>query len=478
MRSTRRDILVGTSATLIAGMAPRQAWGKTQADVVVLGAGLAGLTAALQLQKDGMSVIVLEARSRVGGRVWTLDDVPGRPEAGGLQIGQNYGHLIGVAENLGVTLMTPSDAKTATAGAPGFALHVAGRLMPVADWAAAAENKLPPNLKSTAPFALLQKLMAPWLAELATQNPLFADPNGWREDAARMPAMQLDQPLQSWLQRRGADRETLRLIATDLNATNIIMVSALHVIRAGLLQKAGAGATLRVEGGMQRLPEAMAAALKIPVRFSQTVASLRTDKNSVTVYMENGAALQARHCVCALPAPVAESVMANSRRTLPYTRSMVPVLQVHMTARHPFWLDDGLPMNIWSDSSIERIFDYGGSNDGTHSLVMWVNGTGTAVFDAMPDTAVAETAVTEIARARPSSKGQLQVHKIVRWHQDVFAKGGYSEWQAGQMLRFGRAAPKPVGRVHFAGEHTAEVASGMEGACESGVRAATAILDT
>jgi monoamine oxidase len=480
MTSSRRTFILGSSAALIAGVAPRSAWGNTHADVVVLGAGLAGLTAALQLQKEGLSVIVLEARNRVGGRVWTLDDVPGRPEAGGLQIGQTYGNVIGIAEELGVNLIDPS-TETVREGRPAFALHIGGRLMSVADWATAAENKLPVALKSTPPTALLQKYMAPWLAELAAQNPLFADPNGWREEGALALARSLDVPLSQALRARGADAEALRLIAVDLNATDIEKVSALHVIRAALLQKAGAGPTLRVVGGTSRLPEAMAAALKSSVRYQHDVTRIEMESGGVRISLAGRADILAKSCVCALPAPIAERVTRKTLVKPEHRRPMVPVLQLHLVVRRKFWLEDGLPKYLWSDSDIERVFDYGGSNDGVDNLVVWINGVLAHTIKMQKSNVDAnvfpEMLVRKLEKIRPAARGSLEPVRMICWDGERYTQGAYAEWHAGQMTKYGRSAPKPVGRIVFAGEHTAEAASGMEGACESGVRAALEILD-
>ena len=75
--TSRRRFLAGGSAAILAGAAPRLAWGKTQVDVAVIGAGLAGLHAAHLCEQAGLSVRVLEASDRVGGRLHTLDDLPG-----------------------------------------------------------------------------------------------------------------------------------------------------------------------------------------------------------------------------------------------------------------------------------------------------------------------------------------------------------------------------------------------------------------
>jgi monoamine oxidase len=480
MRTTRRQFVFGSSAAIIAGAAPRLAWGKTEADVVVLGAGLAGLTAALQLQKEGMSVVVLEASNRIGGRVLTLDDVPGRPEAGGLQIGQTYGNVIGLAEELGVKLIDPS-VDTVRDNRPSFALHVGGRLLRVEDWASAPENKLPTALKSTPPYALLQKYMAPWLAELAAKNPLFADSNGWREEGAFALAQSLDIPLAQALRARGADAEALRLIAVDLNATDIEKVSALHVIRAALLQKTGAGPTLRVAGGASRLPEAMAAALKNPVRYQHDVTRIEIENNGVRISLAGREDILAKSCVCTLPAPIAERVTRKTLGKPVYRRPMVPVLQLHLVVRRKFWLDDGLPKYLWSDGDVERVFDYGGSNDGVDNLVVWINGALAHTINMQKGIVEAkyfpEMLIKKLEKIRPAARGNFESVRMVSWDGERYTQGAYAEWHAGQMTKYGRQAPKPAGRLHFAGEHTAEVASGMEGACESGMRAAQEIIN-
>lgn len=107
---SRRSILVSGPAAVVAGLAPRAAWGSTAYDVVVIGAGLAGLHAAQLLEQAGLKVAVVEAERRIGGRLHTLDDMPGRPEAGGIQIGQGYRILRGIAARLGVALDSDAGA--------------------------------------------------------------------------------------------------------------------------------------------------------------------------------------------------------------------------------------------------------------------------------------------------------------------------------------------------------------------------------
>ena len=99
MPMNRREFVASTAvSSAIAGLSPIvHASGSGDPDVIVIGAGLSGLEAALTLEENGLSVLVLEGRNRVGGRVYTLFDLPGHPEVGGNTIANAYGRCIAAA---------------------------------------------------------------------------------------------------------------------------------------------------------------------------------------------------------------------------------------------------------------------------------------------------------------------------------------------------------------------------------------------
>ncbi len=106
----RRNLLLTGSAALISAAAPVRAQVEKRYDAIVVGAGLSGLHAARILEEQGLNVLVLEGRNRIGGRVYTLMDVPGRPEAAGEFMGPNYARMIDTARTLGVDLVGPESA--------------------------------------------------------------------------------------------------------------------------------------------------------------------------------------------------------------------------------------------------------------------------------------------------------------------------------------------------------------------------------
>ena len=124
----------------MAAQAPRAVWAGSLLDVLVLGAGLAGLQAATLLEDAGLRVRVLEASPRVGGRVHTLDDLPGRPETGGTQIGAAYTRLLRAAQRLALPLL-PS-GRSPLLRDDGMVMFIQGRRSSRAAWAASADNPL------------------------------------------------------------------------------------------------------------------------------------------------------------------------------------------------------------------------------------------------------------------------------------------------------------------------------------------------
>lgn len=459
--TTRRAVVTGGSAAVIAAAAPRVAWGTTQADVVIIGAGLAGLSAATLLEAAGAKVIVVEAELRVGGRMHTLDDVPGRPEAGAIQIGQGYVRMAAHAARCGIALI-PGGAESRDMLYRIGGVSVAGK-----SWASSLANRLTGAERAIAPAALA----ASYFARL----PALATPDSWlAADFATLDISYADA-----LVRAGASDEVRRLIGANLNGNSLATLSQLHVMRSLAIFRAGAGATRLIAGGSQRLPEAMAARLAGPVRLGTRVRAILADGGGVTVDLATGPPIRARHAICTIPfaamrsLPVLGKVAPAIRRAIPmlgYTRATF----AYLAAKRAFWNDDGLPPTLWTDEAlIGRVFVLG---DDPPMLKTFVTGAGADATDALPDEAAGAKIIAAIEAARPSAKGQLTLVRRFSWQRQPSARAIYHHIGAGQAKLLAEAVQSEGDHIHFAGEHLAHSTSGVEGAVESGERAAAAVL--
>ncbi len=461
MSVSRRSVVAGGGAALIAGAAPRAAWGQTQADVIVIGAGLAGLNAAALLEAGGARVVVVEGEGRIGGRMYTFDDLPGRPEAGAIQIGTGYQRLEAIAARTGVALVQsrpdPRDTLYRINGTT-----VAGK-----DWATSPANRLPPEDHAITPAALAPHYWSKLV--------MLAKPEDWLDaDMATH-----DVPYAKALAAVGAVAEAQRLIAANLNGNSLDTLSLLHVVRALAIYRAGAGPVRLIAGGSQRLPEAMAKALKEPVRLGAVVRAFGADASGASVVLADGKRLAAKYVVCTIPFAAMRSMtldggfspaMGALIQTLPYTQASF----AYLAATEPFWRHDGLPETLWTDEGmLGRVFVLG---DDPPMLKIWVTGGRDAETARMTSAAKDRAVIAAIVRARPSAKGKLRVVRRFSWNDAPGARGMYHHIGVGQGALLAAAVRAEGDRVHFAGEHLARGASGIEGALESGERVANTIL--
>lgn len=469
-RLTRRRLLrVAGASALAATLAPVAGCGRRGGspesgwDAIVVGAGLAGLNAALLLQDQGLRVLVLEADARVGGRVRTLDDLPGRPEAGGTEIGSGYARVRDMVTRLGGL---PLRRWMETVELP-FALHVDGELLATQSWASSTLNRLGGGERAVpGPFAL-GGLFAP-------QPSPLPDLDSWLSDAAAP----LDVSYGDYLRGRGASDEALRFISVGTPSENVDTTSALWMHR-GLRSFATMGAVdslERITTGASRLPEGMAGLLKEPVRLGVPVQGIATTRDGVEVRDAGGKAYQARFAVCAVPLtilreiavePALPPLQAEAVRTIPYDH----MTSVFFAVREPFWQVDGLPAGLWSNGSLGRMLLF---TDAEHPY-LWVN-IGDDRYRATPDAEVLKRVQADFAAARPSTVGRIEPLAVMNWSAHPWLKGHMAYRAPGQIARYRMNVAEPHGRVHFAGEHTAVLMSGMEGAMESGERAALEIL--
>jgi monoamine oxidase len=460
---TRRQALGGLGAAIVAGAAPRAAWGQTEADVVVIGAGLAGLHAARLLEQAGQRVVVVEAQQRIGGRLHTLDHLPGRPEAGGIQVGAAYHRLEAIAAECGIGLLPapppPRDRRTR--------YRIQGANLAAAEWEAAAVNRLRGAERAIPPDGLLRH----YLARLPRQENV----RSWLLPSAAAE----DRALAASLSRGGASPEAVRLIDVNLNAPGVSQVSTLHFLRQAAVFSAGAGPIRTIAGGSQRLPEAMARRLGAPPRLGQVVRAIEQDGGGVTVRFADGGSLRARRCICTIPFAALRGVtlpagLAPPLRRLVRDLPYVPVIHLHLLARGP--AAQAFPEVLWTDDPLlGRVFRAAEAGDAVQ-LKAWYSGALAARTERTAPDLLRRRAVAALEAAMPALRGQIEVTGLMSWQANPFARGAYHCLGPGLAAALAMAVNTPGDRLSFAGEHLGLTANGMEGALESGAAAAARAL--
>lgn len=470
LRITRRTALaaLGASGVALAASRVSASAGALDADVIVIGAGLAGLQAAILLQDEGARVLVVEARERVGGRVHTLDHLPGRPESGGTEVGSGYARTLAMIDRVGGLPMH----RWADTVQLQFALNVRGQLMTPAQWDAASVNDLPPGERSAGgmgPFALSQ-------TTLPRPSPL-PDLDSWLDPTQAA----LDVPFDQYLRGRGVSDAAIGYLDATLSTGGTRSVSALWQLRgARVAPQMGSIDGLRtISAGMSRLPESMRKMLRGDVLLGSPVAAIRDRGDHVEVVTRSRRRLRAARVVCTAPLPVLRDIsiepglpplQREAIRNVPYTRG----LSVFFHVDAPYWDKDGLPASTLSTGPLGRVFRY--AYPGGHYLWNFRAGASARGYERLNDVEAGERALREFIAARPSVAGAIRPVAVVNWDRDPWMRGHLPYRAPGQIVRYGDVLRQPHGRVHFAGDHTAVLMTGMEGAMESGERVALEIL--
>jgi len=463
---TRKDFLKGLTASAV--FAGCKAEKRYDAEVIIMGAGLSGLYAAMLLEDGGKDVRVIEAADHIGGRLKTYRHNGTHIEAGGEQIGASYARIRYAAEKLGITLSSDQGGPSSTT------YHFKGQLLDLDDWGALDNHPFPERFKKSTPSAALFRAAA--LAQ-PLKSPLdWNDPKHASYDISA----------HLFLKKMGFNAEARTLIDHSLNANNLGSYSMMNLYRSlGLFsQSRGMGPSLYVKDGAQSLPQAMAQSLRHPVLTGQQVNEITVTPDAVMIQTLSGQSFRCKQAICSLPFGALKHVQINAPLNtvqksaitqLPYTQ----ILQIHGEVGIPFWEQDGLPANMWSDGPMERLFVHRTLSGEYSGLArMWINGRGAENLFHLDDAALAAQARQWLADARPSSKGQFKTIHIQRWSRhDPLSGGAYMHWAPGQIANFAPTMGQSSGRLHFCGEHLSQIHTGMEGAMESGENVAFALLD-
>lgn len=461
---SRRNLLKIIASGAVAPGLVRCVSPPEQAEVLVLGAGIAGLYAAWLLQRQGIDALVIEASDRIGGRLLTLDHLRGAPEAGGQTLDAMYARTLAMLAELGI----PTYPRRTYA--PGFALYVNGMLVHSDAWKESPANRLQGEERAVLPHQLADFY-------LDRVNPLVSL-DDWLKPVHR----DLDhRTLAVQLARAGASAEALRLMEILYDGRGLDNISALFACRKRLVAKSGGGQFFRIHGGSARLPEALAARLRREVHRRRAVMEISTDKNGVACRCADGTRYRGRFALVSIPFTVLRHLILRPQpppqqweiiRSLPYNR----ITQVKLAFRTRFWEKDGLPPAMISDQAFEKVFAVPAENGELNELNCWIDGQRAAKLDEREEDQIGRFVVTAIEAARPAAKDQLGVLDVTAWGRNSYVRGAYHFWAPGQISRFGTIARQPWGCVHWIGEHMAVLQQGIEGAMESAEREVLALL--
>ncbi len=489
IKPTRRQFLSTLAAgTLVAGCGNPESINKSKSlvsnihqhtdkifDVIIIGAGLSGLMAAMTLEENGYKVLVLEGRNRIGGRVYTLMDVPGKPEAAGEYIGANYARMINTIKKLGLDMYNPESNGIDRP----WMYHINGQNIDAKSWESHALNPLEGEDRQLLPHRYLSRLSN-------RDNPLADKPlNAWLTKEMH----QYDIPHDQYLRAKGLNEETIRLMNVVIHSGGIENTSAINELRRYHVMDWNSKMAFpdgkswkMVRGGNSLLPIKMAESLDNEVLLNKTVVGFSDNGNQVDIQCADTSRYKAKQVVCSIPISVLRNVIfepsikgiqKEAIDQIDYGLSM----QAHFLVKEAFWEKDGNDPNMWTDSPIERLgVRTKKHKDDPESCVVFVNGPESLKFRLMSDEQVFDYVEAELAKIRPSTKGTLERLMIQSCERDIHGAGDWVYWQPGQVKKFGNNMRHKHGNIHFCGEHTAIMERGMEGAFESGERAALDII--
>ena len=449
---------------------PRAAEGES---VAVIGAGMAGLVAATELLHAGYAVSVLEAQQRVGGRVQTLREPFSDglyAEAGAMRIPRAHDLTLHYVNKFGL------ETRPFTMGNPNAWVMLHGEKVRLGEFR---------NEHHALRFELNDVEMARAIGDrwAETIQPLLERIRAGGDEAWAEIAQEIDQfSLWEFLENRGWSQGAIELYCLMFHMEPFLNSAIMEILR----EEAGDWFTdvVSIVGGMDRLPKSFLPELWPHLRFGSKVTSIAQDSEGVTIQYQNAAGrnlLRADHAIVTLPFSVLRHIEVSpplSRgkqraiRQLYYDASTKIVLQT----RSRFWeTNDGIfGGGSVTDMPVRTVYypDHGRETGRGVLLASYTWGEDAHRWGSLSPADRISQAIENVAQLHPEIRDEFEVGASKVWHDDEFAGGAFALFDPGQQTHLYSHIIEAEGRLHFAGEHASLAHAWIQGAIESGLRAA------
>ncbi len=479
-----RRAFLELSALAAASLAarPSLAWQDPNTDIVrrgpamkvlILGAGLAGLTAGYELSRAGHDVTILEGQMRPGGRVQTLREPFSDglfAEAGPARIPDNHHLTLKYVKQFGLELdpFYPTRLSNFVYARGKRVVAPAGEPPDLAQ----LPYSFTEEERKLGAGGLWDKYLGPAVAEVRPPEAL---------DLSSSPASRYDVlNLAGLLRRRGTSSEVAAFLSMPYQRPDESSPSALWVLRTSALMQ-GMTTFLKIRGGTDLLPRAFAARLTEQVHYGARVVRLEQRADQVRVIFERAGTrhtLEAGHVICTIPFSVLRGIEVDPPFSPEKTRAIrelnyEPIARVFLQTRTRYWEREGLngfgitdlPEEVWHPTH-----DQPGPRG---ILLSYMFGEqGRDITRMKHDEARIRFIREHLATVLPGLRENFEGGATKIWQDDPWARGAVAYPAPGQMIGLIPHTARPEGRVHFAGEHTSPWTAWMQGAIESGLRAA------
>lgn len=470
--STTAAVLAARPADVLARVSePHRARTSRVQKILVLGAGMAGLGVATELVAQGHDVTVLEARTRPGGRVFTIREpfADGLyAEGGAMQVFDTHSRVMRYIKQFNLEI-DPIVGQRLT-----FVTQIMGKRVetkpgePVV-WPFAL-NDAERKLGTTSLYARYVTPLLQAINEAEAKNVLL-------EQFGKLDR----QTFTDFLREAGASPAAIAILkiglpsglgdgADELSALDLLREAAHRQVRRQ---------SFTIRGGTDRLPKALAARLGTRIQYGTPVTRIEQSAEGVSVVALQGGSprtFAADRLVCTIPFTVLRRVSVSpsfsaTKRAAIDGLLYTSVARTYVQTRTRFWVDDGIAGSASTDLSVMGISERTINQPGPRGILeSYQAGPAARRATAMSDSERLAAALEGMAVVYPRIREQFEGGASKCWDADEWSRGAYAWFKPGQMTALLPHIARAEGRIHFAGEHTSTSPGWMEGALESADR--------